>query len=409
MRARPLALVAALGLLALALLGAAQSFAQSTDAKIPSIELSGELNPAQADWIGHSLNAAADDDAQFAIIRLDSPGGLDTSAEEIVDHIRSAPLPVVVYVSPGGAQAAAEAGSIVDAADVAAMAPGTTLEARANDEGENTALKQGRVDLIASDQEVLLQKLDGFQVEGPKSETLSTSDVEVDDQAMSLPFQLLDILVNPNVAFLLLLIGLLGLALEAFAPGTLIPGAIGAVALVLGLIGAVQLPIAAIGVLLRVVGIGLILAEAHLPTGGFLGVLGVAALIGGGLLIFNTDSDQIEVSPALVIGVAGVLGLGTVFVGGKAVRAGHRPVTTGQDELLGSIATVRTKLDPVGQVFVEGALWKARVEPAAAPVEAGYRVRVEEIDGLTLVVEPLEDDPADGWTGVVGSETEGAG
>jgi membrane-bound serine protease (ClpP class) len=325
MRARPLAFAATLALLAPALLGPAQSSAQSTDSKIPSIELSGELNPAQADWIGHGLNAAADDGAQFAIIRLDSPGGLDTSAEEIVDHIRSAPLPVVVYVSPGGAQAAAEAGSIVDAADVAAMAPGTTLEALANDEGENTALKQGRIDLIASDQDVLLQKLDGFQVEGPKSETLSTSDVEVDDQEMTLPFQLLDVLVNPNVAFLLLLIGLLGLALEAFAPGTLIPGAIGAVALVLGLIGAVQLPIAAIGVLLLVAGIGLIIAEAHLPTGGFLGVLGVAALIGGGHLIFNTDSDQIAVSPAFVIAAGAVLGLATVLVGDRVLGPRRRP------------------------------------------------------------------------------------
>lgn len=400
-----LAAVAAVTVLAAALpIGAA---AQQEDA-IPSIELSGELTPAQADWIGHAMTDAASENSEFAIIRLDTPGGLDSSAEEIVDTIRSASIPVVVYVYPGGAEVGEPGSAIVDAADVAAMAPGTTLEFEGNDLGENTALKQGRIDVIAADQETLLEKLDGYEVAGPKATTLSTAGAEIDDRSMSIPYQVMTVLVDPDVAYFLLLIGLLGLLLEAFAPGAIIPGSIGAVALVLGLIGAIQLPVTAVGVVLLIAGAALIVAEVNLPTAGVLGVLGVAALIGGGLLIFDTQTDQIEVSPPFVIVVGSVLGLATVFVGAKGLQARRRPVQTGVEELLGSVATVRSPLDPAGQVFVEGALWEARVDPASAPVEAGYRVRVEGIDGLELVVSPLEDGPLAPGGETVGSEPEGA-
>ncbi len=400
-----LAAVAAIAVLAAALpIGAS---AQQEDA-IPSIELSGELTPAQADWIGHAMTDAASENSEFAIIRLDTPGGLDSSAEEIVDTIRSASIPVVVYVYPGGAEVGEPGSAIVDAADVAAMAPGTTLEFEGNDLGENTALKQGRIDVIAADQETLLEKLDGYQVAGPKATTLSTAGAEIDDRSMSIPYQVMTVLVDPDVAYFLLLIGLLGLLLEAFAPGAIIPGSIGAVALVLGLIGAIQLPVTAVGVVLLIAGAALIVAEVNLPTAGVLGVLGVAALIGGGLLIFDTQTDQFEVSPPFVIVVGSVLGLATVFVGAKGLQARRRPVQTGVEELLGSVATVRSPLDPAGQVFVEGALWEARVDPASAPVEAGYRVRVEGIDGLELVVSPLEDGPLAPGGETVGSEPEGA-
>ncbi len=380
--------------------------AQQADV-IPSIELRGDLSPAEADWIGHALSDAAGDDAEFAIIRLDTPGGLGSAAEEIVDDVRSATMPVVVYVHPGGADAGGPASAIVDAADVAAMSPGTSLEQDGNGLGENTALKQGRIDMIASDQETLLEKLDGWEVEGPKQETLSTAAAEIDDRSMTIPFQVMSVLVNPNVAYLLLLIGLLGLLLEAFAPGTIIPGAIGALALVLGLIGAIQLPVAAVGVVLLIAGAALIVAEANLPTAGALGALGVAALVGGGLLIFDTRTDEIEVSVPFVIVVGSVFGMATVFVGAKGLRARKNPVRTGVEELIGSVATARTPLDPTGQVFVEGALWEARVDPANGPIEAGYRVMVEGIDGLELVVAPLEDGLI--ATGeAVGSEPEGA-
>ncbi len=410
MRPRVTGLVALGVVLGLVLFGAAQSSGQGgAQAKVPSIELSGELNAAEAGWVGHALGSAADEGAPFAIIRLDTPGGLQSSAEDIVSDIRSAPIPVVVYVSPSGAEAIGQGAAIVAAADVRAMAPTTAIGVPGNQESENTALAKGQIDFVAPDQDRLLQELDGFQVTGPKSTTLETSGVEIDDQGMTVLYQVLDVLVDPNVAFLLLLVGLLGLTLEAFAPGTLIPGVIGGVALTLGIIGAIHLPVAAIGVLLLLTGIAFIVAESHLPTAGILGILGVAALIGGGLLIFDTDNSQIEVSPGLVIGVAGALGLATVFVGAKAVQARHRPVASGPEALIGEIATVRTPLAPAGQVFVDGALWEARVAPPAGPQEAGYRVRVDEIDGLNLVVSPLEDTPEASTAGAADNKSEGAG
>ena len=260
-----LAAAAAVAVLAAALpIGAS---AQQEDV-IPSIELRGELTPAQADWIGHAMTDAAGEYPEFAIIRLDTPGGLDSSAEEIVDTIRTASIPVVVYVSPGGAEVGGARLRDRRRRRRRGDGAGTTLEFEGNDLGENTALKQGRIDMIAADQETLLEKLDGYEVAGPKATTLSTAGAEIDDRSMSIPFQVMTVLVDPDVAYLLLLIGLLGLLLEAFAPGTIIPGAIGAVALVLGLIGAIQLPVAAVGVVLLIAGAALIVAEANLPTGG---------------------------------------------------------------------------------------------------------------------------------------------
>jgi membrane-bound serine protease (ClpP class) len=157
-----------------------------------------------------------------------------------------------------------------------------------------------------------------------------------------------------------------------------------------------------------VLAIGLIIAEAHLPTGGLLGLAGVGALIAGGLLLFDTGSDELSISPGLVVVVAGTLGLGLVFVGHKTMQARRRPVSTGEEELLDSVADVRTPLNPIGQVWVEGALWRARVDGPIGPIEAGCRVRIDEIDGLTLVVTPLKDGSAAAADRTVGGEPEGA-
>jgi len=315
------AALAALAMFAVTAIPAVPAGAQDEERPVPSIELRGALTPAAADWAGHALEQADADGAELAIVRLDSAGGIESAAREIVDHVRAATLPVVVYVGPGGAEATGRAASIVDAADVAAMAPGTSLDSEGNGLGENTALKQGRIDMIAADQDTLLDKLDGFRVEGPKAMTLSTSGVEIDDRNPTLPYQLAALLSNPNVAFLLLLVGILGLALEAFTPGAVIPGAIGAAALVLGVIGAVQLPLAAAGVALLAAGLVLLLAEARRPSGGLLGGFAVLALIGGGLLLFDTGTPLVAVSKPLVIAATAILGFAVVATGVRAVAA----------------------------------------------------------------------------------------
>lgn len=436
MQVRSLTIIAATIGLSLALLGAAQSFGQGeSETKVPSIELNGELNSAEADWIGHGLNEAADAGAPFAIIRLETDGGLKSSAQEIVDHIRSAPMPVVVYVSPSGARAASAGLFVTQAADVAAMAPETNIgsaspisstgadigdtlgrkitndaaafvRALATSHGRNPdlaermvteatnvtsaeALDANLIDLVATDQDDLLSQLDGFAVQGPKATTLDTSGYTLDQRDMPFQYDLLQILVNPNVAFLLLLVGFVGITLEFFSPGAILPGSVGVVALLLGLFGTVQLPVEAMGVVLLILAAGLIVAEAHLPTGGLLGVAGIGALIAGGLLLFNTGSGGISISPVLVVIVALFFGGLLILAGRKALTARRSPFRTGEDELVGSEGVVRVAVAPVGQVFVAGALWRARAVDPSAPIEVGYRVRVEAVDGLTLAVGSL--------------------
>ena len=447
--------LSAVTLAALFLVPAAGAQTEEASTSVPSIELDGDISPATEGWMASALSDAAEEDAPLAIVRLDTPGGLDSSMREIVKDILAAPMPVVVYVYPNGSRAGSAGVFITQAADVAAMAPETNIgsaspitstgddiggtlgekitndaaayvRALATEHGRNPelaermvreatnvsareALDAGLIDLIAADQTDLLSQLDGFRVKGPKAETLETAGYEVDERDMPLQYEILSFLVNPNIAFLLILIGLLGLALEAFAPGTLIPGAVGVVSLILGLIGAVQLPIAAIGVLLLLAGIGLMIAEANLPTGGILGVLGVGALIAGGLLLFDTGDEDFEINTWLVVGVAGVLGLGTVFIGAKAVQARHRPIASGPEQLIGEVARVREPLNPIGQVYVDGSLWKARGDSSSGPIGRDCRVIVDEIDGLTLVVSLQQGDPDEPETGNAETATEGAG
>ena len=317
--------VATLALLAALAAGTPVAFGE--ERRVPVIELDGALTPAAADWVGHALERADAEGSELAIIRLDTPGGLDSAVEEIVDRVRTAPLPVVVYIDPGGAGAEARGAAIVDAADIAAMAPGTTLELDGNDLGENTALKQGRIDMIAADPQALLDELDGFQVGGLRSATLGTAGAIIDERAPTVPYRLLALLVEPDVVYLLLLVGLLGLALESLLSGAIVPGAVGAVALVLGVLGAVQLPLTAIGVVLLAAGAALIAAERRFPTGGLLGVGGVAALIAAGLLLFDTGTGEVAVAPGFVIAAGLVLGLATVAVGTRASAShgGGRP------------------------------------------------------------------------------------
>jgi membrane-bound serine protease (ClpP class) len=425
------AAVLAVALTALVAPAGAQQTTDSTT--VPSIELDGEISPATASWIGTALGDAADEGAPLAIIRLDTPGGLDESMREIVKDILAAPMPVVVYVYPNGARAGSAGVFITQAGDVAAMAPETNIgsaspitstggdiggtlgrkitndasayvRALATAHGRNPdlaeqmvreatnvsaseALDAGLIDVIAGDQQELLADIDGFEVKGPKKGTLDTSGYTLSERDMPLRYELMQILVNPNIAYLLLLVGMIGIALEVAAPGTILPGLLGGIALVLGLIGTLQLPVAAIGVVLLVAAVALFIAEAHLPTGGFLGIAGIAALIAGGLLLFQPEAGGPTVSPWVAVPVAVVLGGGLIFAGGRVLAARRQGFRTGEDELLGSTARVRTAVDPVGQVFVEGALWRAR-SGDGAPIAAGAEVTVEEVDGLTLVVAP---------------------
>jgi membrane-bound serine protease (ClpP class) len=433
-----------LGIAAAALLAlAGGAGAQDTSTTVPSIEFTGTVDPATEKWMASALDDAADDDAQLAIVRLDTPGGLDSSMRAIIKDMIDAPMPVVVYVSPDGARAASAGAFITEAGDVAAMAPqtnigsasavdasgadigGTLGEKIENDaaafiralatthgrngelaermvtEAENVtaeeALDANAIDIVAADADELLTALDGFRVKGPKAQVLSTAGLEVDERDTPLQYELLQLIVNPTVAYLLLLLGIVGLAIEIFSPGAIFPGAIGAVSFLLGAYGTAQLPVTAAGIGLLIAGIALVIAEAHAPTYGVLGVLGVVAIALSGLLLFDTGSDELEVSTPAVIAIGVCAGGFLVFATQKALAARRRPVHTGWEELIGAVGDVRQPLAPVGQVFVQGALWRAALPDDASAADAGRvrerggRVRVESVEGLTLRVRPVPD------------------
>ena len=454
-RARTLC-VSAVAAVAGALMLVAPGVGQQDAGVAYSIELTGTVDPATEQWLGTALDDAADEGAEVAILRIDTPGGLDSSTREMVKDIIDAPMPVIAYVSPDGARAASAGLFVVQASDVAAMAPQTNIgsatpiaigpgdtnevlgrkiendaaayaRALAEAHGRNgrlaaemvtdavnrtaeESLRAGLIDAVASSERELLDELDGFRVRGPKAQRLATSGLQIESHDMPLQYELLQIIVNPTIAYLLLLVGVVGLAIELLAGGgTIIPGALGAVSLLLGLYGTAQLPVTLVGILLLVVGVAAIIAEAHLPTGGLVGAAGVAALVASGLLLYDTDSDAFEVSVPAVVVTGLLVGGFIAFAAQRTVRAHRRPVMTGWEELVGAVGEVRQPLDPVGQVFVEGALWRARPADEPTSVDRGYRVRVESVDGLTLVVRPLSaDEEEDAEVGATEKAQEGA-
>lgn len=444
MRATRHALLAGLMILGVALSAPGGGSAAAADTPTGpfaySIELHADIDPATQRWIHNALNEAKDKHATVAILRIDTPGGLDSSMRSIIKDVLAAPMPVIAYVYPNGSRAASAGMYITEAADVAAMAPQTNIgsatpidssggdikgalgrkvlndavayvRALAGSHGRNqdvveqmvrkatnldatSALKQHVVDVIASNQGELLRKLDGFRVKGPKAQTLHTAGIPVVKRDMPFQYDLLELLVNPTIAYLLLIAGFAGIAFEFFSPGMVAPGVLGAIALLLGFYGTAQLPVNAVGVLLFVVAIVLFVLELKIGGHAIFAVGGIAALIASGLLLFNT-SGPLSIDAPVVAVAAALLGMLTLFAVSKAVEARRGPVSTGWEELVGGEGTVRVPLEPMGQIFVQGALWRARLtDPDAAAAQVGDRVRVDSVDGLTLNVTPVAA-PAD--------------
>ncbi len=402
------------------------------------IELSGTIDPASAAWVGDALAEARRDGADLVVIRLDTPGGLDTSMRDIVRAITASPVPVVVHVAPNGARAASAGLFVVQAADVAVMAPGTNIGAASpvslsggdtdevlgrkieNDaaayvralaevHGRDADLAEdmvrdavsvtaeraraaGLIDRIAGRDE-LMERLDGFEIRGPKARTLETARIAVESREMPWHVQVRQALVNPSLSYLLLVGGVLLLGIEFLSPGLIGPGLFGAVALVIGLYGTAQLPVTVGGVVLLVLGLGFLMAEIHIASG-VLGVAGVVALVVGGLLLYDTESDALAVTVPVAIAAGLLLGGFFLFIAGKAMSLRRRPPRgePGQ-ELIGQVASVRSALDPTGQIYVGGALWRARAN-SGAPVKTGQRVIVDAVEGLTLIVHPSSEPEA---------------
>lgn len=434
---RAFAIVATLTGLALLTIAAG---AQERGAPVVVADLDGPIDPSSAAWVDDAVETADERGAGLLVLRLNTPGGLDTSMRDIVRRIIDAPVPVAVYVAPDGARAASAGMFITIAAPVAAMAPQTNIGsatpvnlgggetdevlgrkvrndaaayARALAEGRGRngdlaeemvtdatnvtaaqALARDLIDVVASDTTALLREIDGRTVAlGAGERTLRTAGAPVETIDKPFLLRVQSVLVNPTVAYILLLAGLAGLVLEVLSPGLGGPGLFGAVALVLGLYGTAQLPVTAAGILLLLLGAGLLIGEFATGSGGLLAAAAAVALAAAGILLFDTDTEALQVSIPVVVGVTGGLVALAFFAASRALRLRRSPARGGFADVVGREAVVRTDLDPVGHVLVDGELWRARPHDQV-PLAPGAHVEVLDVDDeLTLAVRRIPDPP----------------
>jgi len=410
---------------ALVLVGAATA-AQPAHPKVLAIHYSAEVNPVTQDYLTSKLGDAAKKGYDAAVIVLDTPGGLSDSMRKIVQKELASPIPVIVYVSPSGARAASAGVWIGEAADVLAMAPETNIGSstpidsgggnlgsdlrrkvindaaaslrslmryhgrnaawgdlavrKASNLTDQEALRMNVIDKIAPTLPALLKQLDGYKTI-PKGHVLHLADAQIDEVQMGFFTRLLNTLIDPNLISLLFLAGLAGIGYEIFHPGVVLPGALGAVALVAALFGFSVLPISWAGIVLVLLGIFLLIADVHVQSHGALTLSGLTSLVIGLLLLFHNAPSPYHTSVPLVASVAAVLGGFWLFVMSKAIGVRRRPVTVGPQTILGEIGEVRRE----GLVFVHGELWQANAQDGQ-PLSPGERVRVEGVDGITLAV-----------------------
>ncbi|MGA2200341.1 MAG: nodulation protein NfeD [Terriglobales bacterium] len=395
------------------------------------------IQPVTAEFIGRALDLAAANHDQAVLIEINTPGGLVDSTREIIEKIESSPVPVIVYVAPTGSRAGSAGIFILEAADVAAMAPGTNagaahpvllfgpIAAKPDDEMnrkiENDAAalmrsvvaKRGRnVELAESavresksftDQEALDKKLIEYiapseqdlfhQLSGKSFKrfngatvTLSLADQPVRDYHMTLKQRILSYLMDPNVAFILLAIGALALYAEFNHPGAVIPGTVGVVFILLAAFALNLLPVRFAAIAMIIGAFALFAAEAKFASHGVLTTGGIVLLTLGGLFLVDAPIPEMRVHLVTALAVSIPLGLITAFLMSIAVRARRNKVVTGEQGLIGEIGIAQSTLAPAGKVFVHGELWDA---VSTVPIPAGERIVVRQVDGLTLRVDPV--------------------
>ena len=388
----------------------------------------GVINPVAAEFMTQVISDAAREQAQALIIQLDTPGGLDTSMRLIVKEISASEIPVIVYVAPTGARAASAGVFITLSAHIAAMAPGTNIGAAhpvamgggemdkemkkkvendaaayikslAEKRGRNVewaeeavrqsvsategeALKLRVIDLIAEDLTALLASVHGREVETPKGkQALKTKDATLKFIPMSTRLKILNALSDPNIAYILMMLGIYGLIFELSNPGAILPGVVGAICLILAFYAFQTLPINYAGLLLILLGIILFVAEIKVPSYGMLTVGGIVAMALGSLMLVKTDIPYMQISYLVIIPSVMATALFFALVVGMAWRAHrHRPMT-GMEGLIGLIGVAKTDVSPRGQVLLQGELWEA---DSTDRIQAGEDVEVTGIDGLKL-------------------------
>lgn len=418
-------------LLAAGLLGAAVAYAQGGGLAV-ELHIDGPVGPATADYVEWGLDRAREQGARAVVLGIDTSGGLDSSTRQIVRAILRSPVPVIGYVAPPGARAASAGTYIMYACALAAMAPATHLGAatparlggdqgrgplarkqvsdaaafilslaerngrnaawaeRAVREGASLsaleALHQGVIDFIAEGVPAVLAAADGRSVRvGHGTRVLHTQGLTVERLAPDWRSRLLFVIADPNVAYLLLLVGLLGVIFELASPGYLVPGVVGAISLVLGLYALQVLPINFAGLALMGLGIVFMVAEVFVPSFGALGLGGIVAFTAGSIILFNTA--DLSMSLPLIGGTAAVSGGFFLWMISRLLGLRRRRPVSGREEMVGSTGIVLNDFDGQGLIRVHGEIWSAIAD---RPLRVGQRVRVTAIDGLKLTVTPEE-------------------
>jgi membrane-bound serine protease (ClpP class) len=415
--------------LGVALGGAVTPLAGAADTpRVLAIHFTADVNPVTQDWVDHELGRAESGGYSAAVIVLDTPGGLEESMRKIVSSELSLKIPVIVYVSPGGARAASAGVWISEAADVLAMAPDTnigsstpingngtnissdlrrkvvndaaaSLRGLAKTHGRNAAwadlavrkasnltaqeaLRMNVIDLMAPSLPALLKTIDGRKTV-PRGFTLHTAGAKIVNVKPGFFTRFLSTLIDPNIVGLLFLAGIAGLGFELFHPGVVIPGAFGAICMVCALFGFSVLPLSWAGLTLVLLGVTLLVVDAHVTSHGALTLSGLVAIGVGLATLFHKAPAPYHTSIPLVVTVTALLGGFWAFAMAKAVAIRRSPVRVGPQEIVGMEGVTR----PGGYVFVRGELWRARGADGIAP---GEHVQVDALDGLTLDVHRID-------------------
>jgi membrane-bound serine protease (ClpP class) len=427
---RPLLGIAAI-LLGLAALLPTAGPAVAATQPVASIEMDGAITPVTVRLLTMALDRAQNEGAQALIVQLNTPGGLERSMRSMVQTILGSPIPVIVYVAPTGARAASAGVFITMAAHVAAMAPATNIGAAhpvavggsmdkemskkvendaaafarsiATERGRNAewaekavrssvsvtereAVKLKVVDLVAESVPDLLAKIDGRTVKTPKGPvTLTTRDAPVKVIEVRFRDRFLALISDPNIAYLLMMAGMLGIFFELSNPGSILPGVIGGISLILAFFAFQSLPVNWAGLLLILFGLVLLIAEIKVVSHGVLAIGGVVAMLLGSLMLYDVpETGGIRLSWLVIIPTVGTTAGLVFFAVTMGVRALYRPSVTGSSAMVGRIGVTRTALGPEGQVLIDGELWRA-VSPDGR-IEVGETVQVTAIDGLTVKV-----------------------
>jgi len=396
------------------------------------VPLEGAIGPASADFVGRAIKRAAKDKAQLVIVRMDTPGGLDTSMRELIKDILASPVPVATFVAPSGARAASAGTFILYASHIAAMAPGTNVGAASpvsigapQQPGQDKGDKKGKSDPVdtmtkkvtndavayirglaemrgrnadwaeravreavslSAQQALKLKVIDHMALDVPDLlKKLKKADAAVVEVQVDWRTKVLSVITNPSIAYIMILVGVYALIFEFMNPGLVLPGVVGAICLLLALYAFHLLPVNYAGLALILLGIAFMVAEAFLPAFGSLGVGGlIAFVIGSVILIDDTALPGFEIPYALIGGVAAASAAFVFFVVGVAIRNRRRPVVSGREYLIGAVAEALEDFDAEGWARVQGETWRVR---SKGPVRRGERLKVRSIEGLVLNVE----------------------